>query len=608
MADRRRDTIPRRKVLGSIGALAMAGLAGCGGNSSGDGSGDGGSGDGGGGQNLGERVPEPVTVEYYANIAWTSYQESMAPVITENLEELLGVSVDVRPVAAGTMIENVIEDQRNSHFSFFSSGMNPMRLDPHQMTRRWAIDWAGGDGQSNLANYANCEYSELAMAQGSATSPDERRDLVNQAHSVMSEDVGLIPVLPDILRGAYNSERVDIGGLGTTGIHDTAPYPLIKSTPTQGDRIAVNGNPSLLRLKNYYKQSAGPALARLNTYLHSPLAEFDENFELTPVLADDWQVSEDSQQIDVQLRETTFSNGDPVTANDVKYTFEHIWSNVGVYPYAEPPEEYTIEVNDERSLTFQFGSPRPAFVPTKFPRWGIVSESAWTEAGAEEDPETFTPPFVNSGPFEVTEWTQGEFLSMDPREDEHPVHNPSHGVDYVSYTEESAVMEAFLAGELEIVSSISAGAAQRVEEEFDAGETVINSSMWPHYLAPQHPIAPVKFREFRAAVGQSLDRSLMNELAANGGAEPEQTLHSVVFLPSHPSRPPEDMLYQMTDDVTGDIEGARQRLEDAGWGWDNDGVLRYPADADTSPLWPAGEEPTSENFSCINGDGEMTFE
>jgi len=616
MAHSQRDSLPRRRVLQGLSTLAAAGLAGCGGNTDSNGQNNGSgsdgqdSGSGSGNQDLGERVPEPVTVEYYANISWTSYQEAMAPVMTENMQELLGISVDIRPVAAGTMIENVITDKRNSHFSFFSSGMNPMRLDPDLMTRRWAIDWAGGNGQSNLANYANCSYSEPALAQGEATSQEERRGLVNEAHSIMSEDLGLIPVLPNILRGAYNEEQIEIGGLGQTGIHTTAPYPMIKSSPREGDRISVNASPSFLRAKNYFKQSAGPALARLNTFIHSPLAEYNAEFELIPVLAEDWEVTNEAKEVNITLRSATFSNGDPITPEDVKYTFEHVWSNVGVYPYADPPESYEIEVTGENSVRFTFDSPQVSFVATRLPRWGIVSKSAWTEAGANEDPEGFTPPFVNSGPFTVGEWTAGEFLSLNPREETHPVHNPDHGVDFSGYSEESAKMSAFLDGALDIIVGISSGSVERINEEFSAGQTVINPSMWPFYLAPQHPMAPVKFREFRAAVGQCFDRSLMNELAAYGNADPEQTLYATVFLQPHPWRPPEDQLYQMTDDVTGDIEGARQRLRDAGWGWDDQDNLRYPADADTSPLWPQGETPEAapENFSCITSSGEVSFD
>lgn len=124
MAERRGDRISRRRTIESLSAATVAGLAGCQGDSD-SGSGTdldtetGGTSRSSGGE-LGERVPEPITVEYYANISWTPYQEAMAPVMTESLQELLGFTVDVRPVTAGTMIENVIEDKRDSHFSFFS--------------------------------------------------------------------------------------------------------------------------------------------------------------------------------------------------------------------------------------------------------------------------------------------------------------------------------------------------------------------------------------------------------------------------------------------------------------------------------------------------------
>lgn len=269
-----------------------------------------------------------------------------------------------------------------------------MRLDPQVMTRRWAIDWAGSDGQSNLANYPNCEYSEKAIAQSSATSPEDRRTLVNEVHAIMSEDVGLSSVLSNVLRGAYNTELVEIGGLGETGIHNTAPYPLLKSTPKQGNRLVVNASPSFLRLKNYYKRSAGPAIARLNAFIHSPLAEYDENFELVPVLREDGESTDQAQQFDVTLRSTTFSNGDPVTAEDVKYTFDHVWGNVGVYPYADPPEGYSIETTGERSLSFSFGSPQPRFISTRSsttsrPIWPCSPYTAPTTPGSSPRSTTF---------------------------------------------------------------------------------------------------------------------------------------------------------------------------------------------------------------------------
>jgi len=77
---------------------------------------------------------------------------------------------------------------------------------------------------------------------------------------------------------------------------------------------------------------------------------------------------------------------------------------------------------------------------------------------------------------------------------------------------------------------------------------------------------------------------------------------SRVLLDTHPFSPPDDELTKFTDQPQGDSDGARRTLEEAGWGWDDDGNLRYPPDADLSPLWPQGEEPSADDFPCLDED------
>jgi peptide/nickel transport system substrate-binding protein len=50
---------------------------------------------------------------------------------------------------------------------------------------------------------------------------------------------------------------------------------------------------------------------------------------------------------------------------------------------------------------------------------------------------------------------------------------------------------------------------------------------------------------------------------------------------------------------------ARNLLTDAGWGWDDDGNLRYPADVDPSPQWPDDGRPDPAGYPCY--DGEWNF-
>jgi peptide/nickel transport system substrate-binding protein len=111
----------------------------------------------------------------------------------------------------------------------------------------------------------------------------------------------------------------------------------------------------------------------------------------------------------------------------------------------------------------------------------------------------------------------------------------------------------------------------------------------------------MKFREMRNAIGTAINRDRANQLGYRGQSEP--ALFSTPLMENHPFRPPEDMLTQFTDDPTGDSEAARQALLEAGWGWDSDGNLRYPADADLSDRWPEDSVPQPEDFPCIDEAG-----
>jgi peptide/nickel transport system substrate-binding protein len=117
----------------------------------------------------------------------------------------------------------------------------------------------------------------------------------------------------------------------------------------------------------------------------------------------------------------------------------------------------------------------------------------------------------------------------------------------------------------------------------------------PYNLFPQIPQAPVKFGDFRHAVGAAINRVAINDLAFQGKSY--ATLQSTLFLKNHPWSHPDPVTY--TDDPQGNVEEARQILEDAGFGWDGDGNLRYPADADLSPLWPARETPHPAHFPFL---------
>jgi 2-(1,2-epoxy-1,2-dihydrophenyl)acetyl-CoA isomerase len=108
---------------------------------------------------------------------------------------------------------------------------------------------------------------------------------------------------------------------------------------------------------------------------------------------------------------------------------------------------------------------------------------------------------------------------------------------------------------------------------------------------------------------EAADIDLINEVAWRGSGNPDTI--STSFRQTHPFREDswEDDFPHYKDSTGPELEEARAVLEDAGWGWDDDGNLRYPSDADTSEMWPSGSQPNEnpDDWECINEEGELEF-
>jgi len=600
--------VNRRRVIQVLSTGAALSLAGCG-SDEGDGGGDGdgggnGNGNGGSSDDLGERVPE-VQLDYFSN--WggrTAVLEKMMPVVADNIEEL-GISTSVTPKEISRILEEWLSDAREAHFTggFFFPGQD--RIDPRQDIRRNAVDWAGNNGKGNIWNFANCEYSGPAINQQFAPTEEQRQELITEAFRLTSETAPLVPISSFSIMAATNTNEVDINGVGNAGMTFLNPNWLIKSSPKNRDVIREVISPNMIRTTNYPTSESAGVLAIWNQYVHSPLFQYDENYELQPNLARDYEFSDEAQRLEIELREGgTFHNGDPITTEHVKFTFEILRENGDAYPRAGSMglSDEGIEIIDDRSMVFHFERPSLSVRRRTLPTWGIMHKPTWENAGVRDDPEAVTlDPIVGSGPFAVTNLEQGQFLETEAH-DGHPKYDIDHGVLFRAYGSEQTYIQAFEQGEVDSTDNMSPSAFDRLQgqEGVDARAT---KAFTPWTLQGQCQWGAAQYPEFRRAVGAVLNRQQIIDVALFGQGDP--LLYATAHNTSSPWMENTEPLTKMTDDPTGSLEEAERLLEEAGWGWDDNGNLHYPPDADPSGgLWPQGETPRAEDFPCLNEDGE----
>ncbi len=193
--------------------------------------------------------------------------------------------------------------------------------------------------------------------------------------------------------------------------------------------------------------------------LFDSLTAFDpDTLEVVPSLAVRWQSSPDQRQWDFFLRPgATFSNGRPITAADVKYSFERIARRGSGSPGVEllqlvsgfvafrgdAPELAGVTAPARDVVHISLDEPW-AVLPSVLssPVFGIVPRES-VEAGAPAP--SFSEQPVGSGPFQVRS-RQGDVISLIPSPGSRAL---LAGLEIVQFDDVTTAYRAFTRGELD---------------------------------------------------------------------------------------------------------------------------------------------------------------
>ena len=144
------------------------------------------------------------------------------------------------------------------------------------------------------------------------------------------------------------------------------------------------------------------------------LLRLDENtLEYIPNMAESYTISEDGLIFTFNLREDmTWSDGEPITANDYKWTYDQAINPDNEFPYISQLEFITsYEALDDYTLEIQIDE---IYAPALGQMSGLVTplpKHVWEELDWS-DPETnaeINSPTVVSGPYQLKEWKRDQF-------------------------------------------------------------------------------------------------------------------------------------------------------------------------------------------------------
>jgi peptide/nickel transport system substrate-binding protein len=243
-----------------------------------------------------------------------------------------------------------------------------------------------------------------------------------------------------------------------------------------------------------------------------------------PALAKSWEVSEDGKQIDFMLREgVTFHNGDPFTAEDVKFTFERLISEGNTHSYRKAFVDSLdhVEVVGPHQARFVLKKPWPPFFTSaRYALQGIAPKKYYESVGADgfqENP-------VGTGPFKLADMKAGEWTKYEANEDYWG------DVPKAKFVTKQLVKEPFTRyamlerGEADIIMGLTGPLLERIRSNKDI--TIISSeysgTSGMYFSKSEFPES--KNRAVRLAIGHALNRKEVAENILGGTCDPATSI------------------------------------------------------------------------------------
>jgi peptide/nickel transport system substrate-binding protein len=300
--------------------------------------------------------------------------------------------------------------------------------------------------------------------------------------------------------------------------------------------------------------------------LFTPLIQYDEDLNPQPYLAESWELSDSS--VVFRLRnDVTWHDGQPVTAEDVKFTFDLAKNpeTASLLGSAYIPLIKSATVIDPNTIRFDFVAPHAQALEGFW--WAPLPKHLLQDvAPAQLAQAPFNRNPVGSGPFKFVSWESGQRLTLEA--------NPQFPEALGGRPNLDRVVFRVLAEPTVMVTELVNGSAdligytllpdQAVQLRNQRGVTLKN---FPYrefaYVAWNNERPIFQDARVRRALALAIDRPQIIEALLQGFGEPAST-----FIPNWSPLNPE------LEPLPHDPERAKQLLAEAGWTDSNgDGIL-----------------------------------
>ncbi|MFN0283504.1 MAG: ABC transporter substrate-binding protein [Kineosporiaceae bacterium] len=305
----------------------------------------------------------------------------------------------------------------------------------------------------------------------------------------------------------------------------------------------------------------------------------ERDFSPTPRLASSWTTSADGKTWTYTIRSgVTWSDGTPLTAKDVAYTFNRILegsyeqTNYGSYT----ANIVSVTAPDDATVVMTTKVPTPIMTRLAVP---ILPEHVWSKVSAKAVKSYANETdVVGSGPFQLIERKPGQFIRLRANKGYWDGGPKIDELVFRVYANADALAQALKTGEVDIADNLDADVWESLkntpgvvaypakyygfdEIAFNTGAALDDGTP----IGDGHPA--LKDKRVRVALSYAVDRQTILDRVLNGTG----TVGSTVIPPIYA-----DLHLDPATKYTFDPAKANQLLDEAGYTKGSDGVRTMP--------------------------------
>ena len=318
-------------------------------------------------------------------------------------------------------------------------------------------------------------------------------------------------------------------------------------------------------------------------------------------VAKSWQVSSDGLTWTFQINQgITWHDGQPLTADDVAFTFNYIVDN-------DMPILGTATKNIKKAVvvdpyTVKLICTRPK--ANMLQAWMIVlPKHIWSKLSPQYAGSKFQnpPPVVGNGPWQVVDWKRNGFVRLVANKQFYLGPPKIDEVIFVFYETADAMVEDLKSGNLDAAYTFPPAQYEPLKNTPGVAVEQYTWFNWDYlafncYAGKSHGHPVLRDPRFRVALEYAVDRDQLVNVAYNGYAIPGYT-----FMPPNNWKDP-DYSWQPPDGVRRDFDLAKanQLLDAAGYRDTNgDGIREYKGKDITLRLWASSSTPEEQRAAKL---------